>query len=293
VRPRRPRRDSEPPEPRPRRDSEPPEPRPRRDSAPPSRQRRRPASRPGGARTGAPGGGRAPGAARAPGSARPVPQGRRPPRPHRRRAAPPPARRGSTTAWLAVLVAASLVPVAIGLATSSRRGAKVTSTPDATAAARTPPGLVARTVGRLPVAVQGAASAVVGPQFVALLGGLDSSDTSRDTIQRLSAGHATSLGTLQTPVHDAAAVRLGSAVYLFGGGQSSSISSIVRLDPATGQTQPAGSLPQPSSSLAPGQRAHCRRPPATAAALRGGHRGRGQGPDRRRRDAAGPEPAGA
>ena len=104
-------------------------------------------------------------------------------------------------------------------------------------------------MGRLPFAVQNAAAAVVGPQVVTLLGGLDSSDTSRPAIQRLSSGSATSLGTLQTPVHDAAAVRLGSAVYLFGGGQSSSVSSIVRLDPATGQTQPAGSLPQPNSDL--------------------------------------------
>src|SRR5437763_1664599 len=102
---------------------------------------------------------------------------------------------------------------------------------------------------RRPSPGQDPAAAVVGPQVVTLLGGLDSSDRSRPAIQRLSSGSATSLGTLQTPVHDAAAVRLGSAVYLFGGGQSSSVSSIVRLDPATGQTQPAGSLPQPDSDL--------------------------------------------
>ncbi len=172
--------------------------------------------------------------------------------PPRRSAAAPPARRGSTTAWLAVLVAASLVPVAIGLATSSRRGAKVApSAAVATDDPASPPVLHARTTGHLPFGMQRATAAVAVPQVVTLLGGLDPSATSRPNIERLRSGEATALGTLQAPVHDAAAVSIGSDVYLFGGGsESSSVSSIIRVDPNTGRSQPAGSLPQPSSDLA-------------------------------------------
>ncbi len=156
-------------------------------------------------------------------------------------------------AWLAVLVAASLVPVAIGLATASRRGAKAAPSPTATAteAPAGPPSLQARTVGQLPFGIQRASAAVAVPAGVTLLGGLDSSATSRANIQSLQSGKASALGTLQAPVHDAAAVAIGSNVYLFGGGsETSSVSSIVRVDPSTGRSQPAGSLPQPSSDLA-------------------------------------------
>lgn len=149
-----------------------------------------------------------------------------------------------------MLVAASLVPVAIGLATSSRRGAKATPSPALTSAPAGPPSLNARVAGRLPFGMQ-RATAAVASHAVTLLGGLDSRDTSRTSIQRLQSGQVTSLQALQAPVHDAAAVALGPNVYLFGGGsESSSVSSIVRVDPNTGQSQPAGSLPQPSSDLA-------------------------------------------
>jgi outer membrane protein assembly factor BamB len=98
--------------------------------------------------------------------------------------------------------------------------------------------------------MQRAAAAVAAPQVVTLLGGLDSSDASRTTVQRLESGRATTVGALQAPVHDAAAVSIGSDVYLFGGGsESSSVPSIIRVDPSTGSNQPAGSLPNPSSDL--------------------------------------------
>ena len=141
--------------------------------------------------------------------------------------------------------------MAIGLATASRRGAKAPQSPSLTAAPAGPPSLTARVEGRLPFGMQRASAAAAAPQAVTLLGGLDSSDASRTSIQRLQSGRATSLAALKAPVHDAAAVALGADVYLFGGGsESSSVSSIVRVDPNTGQSQPAGSLPQPSSDLA-------------------------------------------
>lgn len=168
----------------------------------------------------------------------------------RRRGGAPRTRRGSATAWLALLVAVSLVPVAIGLATSSRRRAKAAAIPAVTSPPATPPSLTARPVGHLPFAMQRASAAVVSPQAATLLGGLDASDASRTTIQRLQYGKATLLGTLPTPVHDASAASIGPYVYLFGGGgETSGISSIVRVDPNTGSSQVVGSLPQPSSDL--------------------------------------------
>jgi outer membrane protein assembly factor BamB len=150
-----------------------------------------------------------------------------------------------------VLIAVSLVPVAIGLATATRRDAKPAPTAAATDAPTGPPSLRARAAGQLPFGMQRAAAAVATPKVVTLLGGLDSSDKSRTNIQRLQSGQATALGALQAPVHDAAAVALGSDVYLFGGGsESSSVPSIIRVDPNTGHSQLAGSLPQPSSDLA-------------------------------------------
>ncbi len=103
----------------------------------------------------------------------------------------------------------------------------------------------------MPFGIQRASAAVAAPSIVTLLGGLDSNNASRTGIQRLQSGKATSLGALQAPVHDAAAVSIGSYVYMFGGGsETSSVSSIIRVDPNTGRNQQAGSLPQPSSDLA-------------------------------------------
>ena len=98
--------------------------------------------------------------------------------------------------------------------------------------------------------MQRAAAAIAAPPVVTLLGGLDSSDASRTAIQRMASGKTTTVGALQAPVHDAAAVSLGSDVYLFGGGsESSSVTSIIRVDPSSGRNQLVGSLPNPSSDL--------------------------------------------
>ncbi len=105
-------------------------------------------------------------------------------------------------------------------------------------------------MGRLPLAIQDAAAALAGGDRVALLGGLDAADTSRAGIIALGHGSANTIGTLPTPLHDAAAVTLGGSVYLFGGGQSASYASILEVDPRTGRTSNAGQLPEPRSDLA-------------------------------------------
>lgn len=142
--------------------------------------------------------------------------------------------------------------VAIGLVTTARRTPKASSTHSPShipAQGDDPPALQARAAGTLPVALQDAAAAPIGAQAFALLGGLDASDSSRTMIESVSPGRAVQLGSLSTPLHDAAAAVLGSSIYLFGGGQAASEASIVKLDPLTGHTEPAGDLPQARSDL--------------------------------------------
>ncbi len=109
--------------------------------------------------------------------------------------------------------------------------------------------LRAREAGRIPLAIQDAAAAPLAGNTVALLGGLDATDVSRAGIVTVKNGSSSNIGSLPTPLHDAAAVALGSSVYLFGGGQSASSASIVAVDPHSGRTTNAGQLPEPRSDL--------------------------------------------
>lgn len=56
-------------------------------------------------------------------------------------------------------------------------------------------------------------------------------------------------GRLPAPTHDAAGALVGSSVYVFGGGQSTSTDRIFRVDPRTGATSDAGSIGEPLSDL--------------------------------------------
>ncbi len=82
-----------------------------------------------------------------------------------------------------------------------------------------------------------------------LLGGLTAADTSSSEIRLLTKSRDRRLGLLPAAVHDAAAVRLGKAVYLFGGGNLGQSDAIVRVDPATGKTSIAGRLPTAGSDV--------------------------------------------
>src|SRR5438445_53043 len=137
------------------------------------------------------------------------------------------------SAWLLTLIAASLVPIAIGLATATRRPDVDSPLVQAGEATEGPAVLASRRVVALPVALQDAAVASTRADAAVLLGGLDSSGSSRAEIETLSSGHVTSLARLKSPLHDAAAVAIGHYVYLFGGGQAASVAGIVRLDPRT------------------------------------------------------------
>ena len=83
------------------------------------------------------------------------------------------------------------------------------------------------------------------------LGGLTASDLSTDAIVVVGKRGARPGGKLPVAVHDAAAARIGSAVYLFGGGDATSQhAEIVRIDLATGAARTVGRLPAPSSDQA-------------------------------------------
>jgi YVTN family beta-propeller protein len=86
-----------------------------------------------------------------------------------------------------------------------------------------------------------------------LLGGLTPADTSRADILVATPSGDRAEGRLPTAVHDAAAVRIGRAVYLFGGGTAANTQSdeIVRVTAAGGgHAQVVGRLPAPSSDQA-------------------------------------------
>jgi len=79
-----------------------------------------------------------------------------------------------------------------------------------------------------------------------LLGGLTAADTSTDTVSVVSRGRERRAGALPTAVHDAAAVRIGRSVYVFGGGDGArQYGEIVRVGAGV-----VGSLPAPSSDQA-------------------------------------------
>lgn len=82
-----------------------------------------------------------------------------------------------------------------------------------------------------------------------LLGGLTAADTSRADIRIATASRDRAAGQLPTALHDTAAVRLGGAVYLFGGGTGANTQSdqIVRVAATGGSTTVVGRLPAPSS----------------------------------------------
>jgi YVTN family beta-propeller protein len=107
--------------------------------------------------------------------------------------------------------------------------------------------LVPVDAGTLDAAAQDAAPAPF-PGGAVLLGGLTAADTSRDDIVTVSRSGSRRVGRLPTPVHDAAAVTIGTLSYLFGGGTGpSQIDTIVKVDPRTGAAEAVGHLPSGSS----------------------------------------------
>jgi hypothetical protein len=112
--------------------------------------------------------------------------------------------------------------------------------------------MVASEAKPLPAPVQGE-SAVPAPGGPLILGGLDAEGASAGGVFQLSAGAPREVGSLAEPLHDAAAVRLGNRVLVFGGGQEASTSGVQSLSPAAGGgtvvAVAVGTLPTPRSDL--------------------------------------------
>lgn len=115
-----------------------------------------------------------------------------------------------------------------------------------------PQHLIERAHGSLQTAVQDAAVAALPVGRAMLLGGLTAADSSRTDIRIAGPTGDRAAGRLPTALHDTAAVRLGRAVYLFGGGTGSNTQSdqILRVPLAGGAAAVVAHLPAPSSDQA-------------------------------------------
>ena len=84
------------------------------------------------------------------------------------------------------------------------------------------------------------------------LGGLTAADTSRQDILVVGSGGERRVGSLPEGLHDTAAARLGSFVYVFGGGTATNTQSdrILRVSVTGGTVETVGRLPAPSSDQA-------------------------------------------
>jgi DNA-binding beta-propeller fold protein YncE len=95
--------------------------------------------------------------------------------------------------------------------------------------------------------LQDAAATRFGGAGILLVGGLTAADASSDAITAVGSGGDRVLARLPGPLHDAAAVSLGNAVYMFGGGNGTrQLDQILRIDRA-GRVRVVGRLPAPSS----------------------------------------------
>ena len=161
----------------------------------------------------------------------------------------------------AFLVVVLLTVAGVGLAWGLTAGRGKTTSLAETAAAttsvrRAPVGVVharapfvlsEHVTGSLNAPLQDPASATAGGGGL-LLGGLTAADTSSSSILYVTARGDRPRGSLPTARHDTAAVTIGGAVYLFGGGDGTKqLDEILRIDPATGRVTAAGRLPAASS----------------------------------------------
>jgi Kelch motif len=109
---------------------------------------------------------------------------------------------------------------------------------------------VRRLRAALPFALQDEACAYLGSGRVALLGGLNASDTSTAAVSVLDGQGVHPGGLLPEPQHDAQAAALDGGVFVFGGGQFSSYDHILAYDSAGGRVSEAARLPTPASDAA-------------------------------------------
>jgi hypothetical protein len=105
-----------------------------------------------------------------------------------------------------------------------------------------------RRIGSLPQALSKASATALPGGRLMVLGGY-AGGRSLDMILVGPPSGLQVVGRLPQPTHDAAAAAIGADVYLFGGGESVSLPSVVRVDPQTGKSVEAPALDEPLSDL--------------------------------------------
>jgi hypothetical protein len=108
--------------------------------------------------------------------------------------------------------------------------------------------LTATRVGSLPLAFSKGAAVALPRGRLMVLGGY-ANGRSLDTVLEGPPRRLRVVGRLPQPTHDAAAAVLGRFVYLFGGGETLSTPSVVRIDPRSGSAVEAPALGNPLSDL--------------------------------------------
>jgi hypothetical protein len=110
----------------------------------------------------------------------------------------------------------------------------------------TPPSSVSL-VARLPEGVRSPGVVLVGHTLYVAGGRTESGLSKKAYAVDLNAGSVTTLPSLPHPVAGALLVSSGSSLYLLGGTGAGSKPSaaVVRIDPATGRSRPAGRMPKP------------------------------------------------
>lgn len=148
-----------------------------------------------------------------------------------------------------VAKAAAALAAAVLLAGCGSGGAKHGPRTTTSSKPRTSPlRLKVTAIGSLPQSVSKASAVALPDGRLMVLGGY-AGGRSLDTILAGPPGHLRIVGRLRQPTHDAAAASLGGSVYLFGGGESVSVPSVVRVDPRTGAASEAPALDEPLSDL--------------------------------------------
>jgi hypothetical protein len=143
------------------------------------------------------------------------------------------------------LAPAALLAVAVLAAGCGSSGS---ATPPQTTAGNAKPRLRVTRIGSLPGAFSKAAAVALPHGRLMVLGGYTGAG-SLDTVLAGPPSRLRSFGRLPQPTHDAAAAAVGGSVYLFGGGESVSMPSVVRVDPRTGSATEAPALGEPLSDL--------------------------------------------
>jgi hypothetical protein len=148
---------------------------------------------------------------------------------------------GATPGYLNKPDGLDLLPAVPARHTTPRTASRSTQRPSVAHAS------VAR-VGTLTQELSKAAAVGLSGGRLMVLGG-ETGGASTSQVLLGTPEHLRVSGRLPSPTHDAAAAPIGRSVYLFGGGQRSSVNTIVRVDAATGASVAAGHLDEPLSDL--------------------------------------------